>query len=121
MFLSFQFFHCYYSRISRGIKYKFLFSHVLIESLIAVVHMFYILLSIVKLLSKCCTDICFFWVDLSLSIVMILFRNGRGHSSGLLVASLTDISPTEANHETVPGLVILMITRHTLATTVREL
>ena len=52
---------------------------------------------------------------------MILFRNGRGHSSGLLVASLTDISPAEANHETVPGLVILMITRHTLATTVREL
>ena len=52
---------------------------------------------------------------------MILFRNGRGHSSGLLMASLTDISPTEADAETVPGLVILMITRHTLATTVREL
>lgn len=44
-----------------------------------------------------------------------------GHSSGLLVVSLTDISPTEANAETVPGLVVLMITRHTLATTVREL
>ena len=52
---------------------------------------------------------------------MILSRNGRGHSSGLLVVSLTDISPTEANAETVPGLVILMIARHTLATTVREL
>lgn len=40
--LSFQFPHCYYSRVSRGIKYKFLFSHVLIGSLISVVHMFYI-------------------------------------------------------------------------------
>ena len=52
---------------------------------------------------------------------MIPSRNGRGLSSGLLVTSLADISPTEANAETVPGLVILMSARHSLATTVREL
>ena len=55
------------------------------------------------------------------SILMLFSRNGRGHSSGLLVASLTDISPAEDNAEAGPALLVLTIARHTSATTIREL